>query len=112
MARRSGCGRWTTWRDARASWRRWSGVAGEGAEADVFAVFTRGEEGGLFGARLMAQAGTLPADTVVVSLESSPVIPGVAQGEGPVIRTGDAMSTFDGGAERALTDARQRILDA
>ncbi len=85
-------------------------VAGEGAEADVFAVFTRGEEGGLFGARLMAQAGTLPADTVVVSVESSPVIPGVAQGEGPVIRTGDAMSTFDGGAERALTDARQRIL--
>lgn len=85
-------------------------LAGEGAEADVFAVFTRGEEGGLFGARLMAQAGTLPADTVVVSVESSPVIPGVAQGEGPVIRTGDAMSTFDGGAERALTDARQRVL--
>lgn len=85
-------------------------VASERADADVFAVFTRGEEGGLFGARLMAQAGTLPADTVVVSLESSPVIPGVAQGEGPVIRTGDAMSTFDGGAERALTDARQRIL--
>ncbi len=86
-------------------------LAGEGADADVFAVFTRGEEGGLFGARLMAQAGTLPADTVVVSVESSPVIPGVAQGEGPVIRTGDAMSTFDGGAERALTDARQRILE-
>lgn len=86
-------------------------LADEGADADVFAVFTRGEEGGLFGARLMAQTGTLPADTVVVSLESSPVIPGVAQGEGPVIRTGDAMSTFDGGAERALTDARQRILE-
>ena len=83
----------------------------EGAEADVFAVFTRGEEGGLFGARLMAQAGTLPADAVVVSVESSPVIPGVAQGRGPVIRTGDAMSTFDGNAERALTDARQRILE-
>ncbi len=86
-------------------------LAGEGEEADVFAVFTRGEEGGLFGARLMAQAGTLPADTVVVSVESSPVIPGVAQGEGPVIRTGDAMSTFDGGAERALIDARHRILE-
>ena len=86
-------------------------VAGEGAEADVFAVFTRGEEGGLFGARLMAQAGTLPANAVVVSVESSPVIPGVAQGEGPVIRTGDAMSTFDGVAERALIAARQRILE-
>ena len=86
-------------------------LASEGAEADVFAVFTRGEEGGLFGARLMAQAGTLPADAVVVSVESSPVIPGVAQGEGPVIRTGDAMSTFDGVAERALIGARQRILE-
>ena len=86
-------------------------LASEGADADVFAVFTRGEEGGLFGARLMAQAGTLPADAVVVSVESSPVIPGVAQGEGPVIRTGDAMSTFDGGAERTLIDARQRILE-
>ena len=86
-------------------------LAGEGADADVFAVFTRGEEGGLFGARLMAQAGTLSADTLVVSIESSPVIPGVAQGRGPVIRTGDAMSTFDGRAEQALTAARQRILE-
>ena len=86
-------------------------LAAEGARADVFAVFTRGEEGGLFGARLMAQAGTLPADALVVSIESSPVIPGVAQGRGPVIRTGDAMSTFDGRAEQALTAARQRILE-
>ena len=84
-------------------------VVAEGAPADVFAVFTRGEEGGLFGARLMAQAGTLPADTLVVSLESSPVIPGVAQGGGPVIRTGDAMTTFDGKAERTLTAARDAI---
>ena len=86
-------------------------LANEGADADVFAVFTRGEEGGLFGARLMAQAGTLPADALVVSIESSPVIPGVAQSRGPVIRTGDAMSTFDGRAEQALTAARQRILE-
>ncbi len=86
-------------------------LANEGADADVFAVFTRGEEGGLFGARLMAQAGTLPADALAVSIESSPVIPGVAQSRGPVIRTGDAMSTFDGRAELALIDARQRILE-
>ena len=86
-------------------------LAAAAAGADVFAVFTRGEEGGLFGARLMAQAGTLPGDTVVVSIESSPVIPGVAQGRGPVIRTGDAASTFDGRAEQALITARQRILE-
>ena len=76
-----------------------------GPVADVYGVFTRAEEGGLFGARLMAEAGTLPKETVVVSVESSAVIPGVAQGAGPVIRTGDALTTFDSEAERPLTAA-------
>ena len=84
-------------------------VASDGARADVYAVFTRAEEGGLFGARLMAEAGTLPKETVVVSVESSPVIAGVAQGDGPVIRTGDAISTFDNRAESLLIAARERI---
>ena len=84
-------------------------IVRESADAGVFAVFTRGEEGGLFGARLMAQAGTLPTETLVVSVESSPVIPGVSQGGGPVIRTGDALTTFDGNAERTLTAARDAI---
>ena len=81
------------------------------AEADVYAVFTRAEEGGLFGARLMAEAGTLPEHTLVVSVESSPVIPGVAQGDGPVIRTGDRAYTFDGDAEQVLIAARDSILE-
>ena len=80
-------------------------VARDGSAADVYGVFTRAEEGGLFGARLMAEAGTLPEETIVVSVESSAVIPGVAQGAGPVIRTGDALTTFDSGAERLLTAA-------
>jgi putative aminopeptidase FrvX len=78
----------------------------DGAECDVYGVFTRAEEGGLYGARLLAESGILPADTIVVSVESSSVIPGVAQGEGPVIRTGDAASTFDAGAEQVLIAAR------
>ena len=81
----------------------------DGGPADVFAVFTRAEEGGLFGARLMAEAGTLPQETIIVSVESSPVIPGVAQGEGPVIRTGDALTSFDNRAESFLVAARERI---
>ncbi len=81
----------------------------EGAETDVFAVFTRAEEAGLFGARLMAEAQTLPMETLVVSIESSPVIPGVAQGDGPVIRTGDAAFTFDADAEQVLAAARESI---
>ncbi|MXY44130.1 MAG: M20/M25/M40 family metallo-hydrolase [Dehalococcoidia bacterium] len=80
-------------------------VAANGSATDVYGVFTRAEEGGLFGARLMAEAATLPKETAIVSVESSSVIPGVAQGEGPVIRTGDALTTFDSEAESVLTAA-------
>lgn len=84
-------------------------LVAEDAECDVYAVFTRAEEGGLFGARLMAEARTLPAETLVVSIESSPLIPGVEQGAGPVIRTGDALYTFDAEAEQVLIVARESI---
>ncbi len=84
-------------------------LAADDAIANVYAVFTRAEEGGLFGARLMAQAQTLPLDTLIVSIESSPLIPGVEQGAGPVIRTGDALYTFDAEAEQALVAARESI---
>ena len=84
-------------------------IVSDGANADVYAVFTRAEEGGLFGARLMAEARTLPVETLVVSIESSPLIPGVEQGAGPVIRTGDALYTFDADAEQVLIVARESI---
>ena len=86
-------------------------LVADGAAANVYAVFTRAEEGGLFGARLMAEARTLPIGTLVVSIESSPVIPGVEQGAGPVIRTGDALYTFDADAEQALIVARDSIME-
>lgn len=84
-------------------------VAEARANADFYAVFTRAEEGGLFGARLMAEAGTLPKDALVVSVESSPLIPGVEQGAGPVIRTGDRVYTFDADAEQALIAGQESI---
>ena len=84
-------------------------VAAAGASADFYGAFTRAEEGGLFGARLMAEAGTLPKDTLVVSVESSPIIPGVEQGKGPVIRTGDRVYTFDADAEQTLIAGQESI---
>ena len=84
-------------------------LASSNAEVDFYAVFTRAEEGGLFGARLMAEAGTLPENTLIVSVESSPLIPGVEQGEGPVIRTGDRVYTFDADAEQALIAAQSAL---
>ena len=84
-------------------------IVEDGTEVDFYAVWTRAEEGGLWGARLMAEAGTLPKDTLVVSIESSPVIPGVAQGDGPVIRTGDRTYTFDADAEQIFIVAQDTI---
>ena len=81
------------------------------ADADMYAVFTRAEEAGLFGARLAASDKALPSDTVVVSVESSPIIPGVAQGDGPVVRTGDARTTFDDRAEQVVRAAAARLKD-
>ena len=76
---------------------------------DVFGVFTRAEEVGLVGARLLAEAGTLPPDTLVVSLESSRTLPGAEIGGGPVIRVGDAGFTFNADAESALIRARETL---
>ena len=84
-------------------------LVSDGARANAYAVFTRAEEAGLFGARLMAEARTLPEETLVVSVESSPLIPGVEQGRGPIIRTGDALYTFDSEAEQVMIVARESI---
>ena len=84
-------------------------LCGDPPAGDVFGVFTRAEEVGLVGARLLAEARTLPMDTLVVSLESSRTLPGAEIGGGPVIRVGDAGSTFNADAETALIRAREAL---
>jgi endoglucanase len=84
-------------------------LSGQAVPGDVYGVFTRAEEVGLVGARLMAEAGTLPRETLVVSVESSRTLPGAAIGSGPVIRVGDATSTFNAQAESALIRARETL---
>lgn len=86
-------------------------LAGEGERpaGDVYGVFTRAEEVGLVGARLLAEAGTLPRETLVVSLESSRTLPGAEIGNGPVIRVGDAGFTFNAEAESPLIRARETL---
>ena len=86
-------------------------LCGAPPDGDVYGVFTRAEEVGLVGARLLAESGILPPDTLVVSLESSRTLPGAEIGSGPVIRTGDAGSTFNYDAESTLIRARE-ILSA
>ena len=86
-------------------------TAGDAPPGDVYGVFTRAEEVGLVGARLMAEAGTLPPETLVISAESSRTLPGAEMGEGPVIRVGDAGLTFNADAESVLIRAREALRD-
>lgn len=79
---------------------------------DVRAVFTRGEETGLFGARLVAEDGLLPRDVIVVSLEASRALAHAAPGRGVVVRPGDVYNTFDNEAERFLRVAREELTAA
>ena len=87
-------------------------LAQEEGAGSVYGIFTRAEEVGLIGARLLAEGGTLPRETLVVSLEASRTLPGAAIGEGPVIRVGDATFTFDADAEALLAKAREELSQA
>ena len=73
-------------------------TAGDAPLGDVYGVF-----------RLMAEAGTLPLETLVISAESSRTLPGAEMGEGPVIRVGDAGFTFTADAESVLIRARETL---
>jgi putative aminopeptidase FrvX len=71
----------------------------------VYGLFTRAEEVGGAGAQLAAENELVPKNTIVVSVETSSVLPGVEIGEGVVIRTGDRVATFDYEAEAYLAEA-------
>jgi len=76
----------------------------------VHAVFTRAEEPGLFGARLVAEDGGLPRDAYIVSVEVSNSKHAPA-GAGIVVRAGDVHNTFSNEAERYLRVAAERLAE-
>ena len=78
----------------------------------VYGLFTRAEEVGLVGAQLAAKNRLFPTHTVVVSVETSSVLPGAEIGSGVVIRTGDRAASFDYEAEAYLGAAAQRVKQA
>ena len=79
---------------------------------DVHAVFTRGEETGLYGARLVAEDGLVPKDAIVVSLEASRALATARPGAGVVVRPGDVYNTFSNEGERFLRVARERLAES
>ena len=80
-----------------------------GRPHDVRAVFTRGEETGLYGARLVAEDGLIPREAIVVSLEASRALSHARAGGGVVVRPGDVYNTFSNDGERFLRVARERL---
>lgn len=86
-------------------------LRGEARAFDVHAVFTRAEETGLFGARLIAEQQLIPHDAYVVSLEASNARFAPAGG-GIVVRAGDLMNTFSNDAERYLRVAQEELAGA
>lgn len=77
---------------------------------DVYAAFTRAEESGLFGARLVAEDASIPKDAYVVSVEASNSRFAPAGG-GIVVRAGDYHNTFSNEAERYLRVAQERLAE-
>ncbi len=86
-------------------------LVGEQRAFNVHAMFTRAEEPGLYGARLIAEDGSLPRDTYVVSVEASRALADAAPGRGIVVRAGDHDNTFSNEAEIYLRVAQERLAD-
>ena len=78
----------------------------------IYGIFTCAEEVGLVGARLLAKSGLIPKSTFIVSIEASRTLPGAEVGKGPVIRVGDAGTTFDNEAESILIKAKEFLTES
>ena len=82
-------------------------VVASGLDVDVTVLLTRAEEVGGMGAIAAAEAGALPADSLVVGIETSKAQPKAALGDGVVVRVGDRARTFDA----SLTAAVDAVAD-
>ncbi len=82
-----------------------------GADGDLIGLFTRAEEVGLEGAAAAAGAGTLPADALVVAIETSSSAGGRAeQGGGGIIRVGDRGHIFSPRMTRWMTTLAEELV--
>jgi putative aminopeptidase FrvX len=83
--------------------------AAAGVDLDICGAFTRAEEVGLVGVAALVRRRGLPEDAMVISIEASRALPGAELGLGPVIRVGDAATTFHPEGDAVLRAARDRI---
>jgi endoglucanase len=77
------------------------------ANVHCVGLFTRAEEVGFVGAIKLAQAGVLPGNLTILSLETSTPRGTAEIGRGPIVRVGDRISSFDGSATARLLSTAQ-----
>jgi putative aminopeptidase FrvX len=78
--------------------------------AHVIGLFTRAEEDGLRGAAVVGLKRLLPADALVLAIETSSMAGGRAvQGGGPIVRVGDAMHIFSPAVTQWMTALAQEL---
>jgi endoglucanase len=77
------------------------------AAAHCVGLFTRAEEVGFVGAIKLAQSGILPSGLTILSLETSTPRGTAEIGNGPIVRVGDKVSSFDGPATARLLSAAE-----
>jgi endoglucanase len=66
-----------------------------GLETTFHAAFTRAEEVGFLGAWHLGKHWPFGKDAVFLSVETSRPVNGAEMGQGPIVRVGDRLSTFD-----------------
>ena len=84
-----------------------------GKAPPFLALLSRAEEVGFIGTIGHLELGWLgraKRSVLGVSLETSKTLPGAEIGQGPVVRLGDRMTTFDSGATRVFTGIAEKKL--
>lgn len=84
-------------------------IARSDSTTDLMGIFTRAEETGLYGSRIVAEEAEIPRDAIVVSVEASRALPSTPPGGGIVVRVGDRYNTFSNDGERFLRAAAEHI---
>ena len=82
------------------------------AKAHIIGVIARSEEVGFHGALMVAEQKLLPANALVISLETSKEMAPVKMGKGVIIRVGDRSSIFNSDATRFLSEVAADISKA
>jgi len=81
-------------------------------KANVMGVLARAEEVGFHGALMVAEQKLIPANALVISLETSRELPPVKIGQGVIVRVGDRSSIFDSQTTRFLCETGGELAKA